>query len=79
MQIDTCRCPNWISPSSASHQSDDVDTDLAREVAGELIRGYLDFCISNDADPTDAQTNFLLFIAPMPGRNWSSKRVGSST
>jgi len=71
MQIDTSSLPELDIASiigQLDFSLDDVDTDLAREVAGELIRGYLDFCISNDADPTDAQTNFPLFIASDAGQ-----------
>lgn len=65
MQIDTSALPE-MDLMGIVGQLDfnlgDVDTDLAREVAAGLIRGYLDYCTDNNVDPIDVRTNLPAFI-----------------
>ena len=71
MQIDTSALPALDVGSIVDQLDfslDDVDTDVARDVVTGLVRGYIDYCIDNDADPTDAVTNFPAFVASDTGQ-----------
>ena len=54
----------------------DVDTELALSVTQQAVKGYIEFCVAGDLDPTDVQANFPVFLASEQGQHIAADAAG---